>query len=62
MEKLRSVIGKLEIKLADPGLYARDPKAFGDASALLAKAQNELEGLENRWLELEILREEIEGP
>jgi ATP-binding cassette subfamily F protein uup len=61
MEKLNGVIEKLQSKLADSGFYARDPKAFGEASALLARAQGELEGLENRWLELEILREEIEN-
>lgn len=59
MEKIRGVIGKLEAKLADPALYTRDPKTFADATALLAKAQTELAGLEDRWLELEILREEL---
>lgn len=61
MEKLRGVIAKLNAKLADAEFYTRDPKAFGEASALLAKAQGELEGLEDRWLALEILREEIEA-
>ncbi len=59
MEKIRGVIVKLEAKLADPQLYSRDPKTFADATALLAKAQTELAGLEDRWLELEILREEL---
>ncbi len=59
MEKIRGVIVKLETKLADPQLYSRDPKTFADATALLAKAQTELAGLEDRWLELEILREEL---
>lgn len=61
MEKLHGVIEKLNTKLADPGFYTRDAKAFGEASALLAKAQGEFDTMENRWLELEILREDIEG-
>lgn len=61
MEKIRGVIVKLEARLADPQLYNRDPKTFADATALLDKAQTELAGLENRWLELEILREELGG-
>ena len=47
--------------LADPGLYARDAKAFADKSQQLAKVEADLAAAEERWLELEILREEIEG-
>ena len=45
----------------DHGLYARDRKAFDQASAALTAAQIELAAAEQKWLELEILREEIEG-
>jgi ATP-binding cassette subfamily F protein uup len=48
-------------KLADPGLYARDRKAFDEISAKLVAAQTELAAAEDKWLELEILREEIGG-
>ena len=61
MEKLKTIIGKLQTRLADPDLYARDAKAFNDATAMLAKAQAEHDAQEERWLELEIQREEIEG-
>ncbi len=61
IEKLHGRIGELQGKLEDPALYTRDPKAFADASAALADAQAELEASEAEWLELEILREEIEG-
>ena len=61
MEKIQVVIGKLQARIADPTLYERDRKAFDDAMALLGKAQGELEKLEERWLELEMLREEIES-
>jgi ATP-binding cassette subfamily F protein uup len=48
-------------KLADPGLYARDRKAFDEISAGLVAAQDALAAAEDRWLELEILRETIDG-
>jgi ABC transport system ATP-binding/permease protein len=58
MEKLRVVIGKLQARLDDPELYARDRKTFDETMALLEKAHAELGKMEERWLELEILREE----
>ncbi|KAF0226625.1 MAG: ABC transporter with duplicated ATPase [Beijerinckiaceae bacterium] len=61
MDKLATVIGKLQAKLEDASLYSRDRKAFDETNTLLAKAQNELEKLEERWLELEMLKEEIES-
>ena len=47
--------------LGDPGLYARDRQAFTQASEALSATQVELAAAEERWLELEMLREEIEG-
>jgi len=61
MAKLKSAITKLQDKLSDPGFYARDAKAFTQASDLLATAQSELAAQEEAWLTLEILREECEG-
>jgi ATP-binding cassette subfamily F protein uup len=61
MDKLRVVIGKLQAKLDDTNFYERDRKGFDETMALLAKAQGEVEKLEERWLELEMLREEIES-
>ena len=61
MDKLATVIGKLQGKLEDPSLYTNDRKAFDETNTLLSKAQSELEKLEERWLELEILKEEIVG-
>lgn len=46
--------------LADPGLYTRDRKAFEQASATLVAAQADLSAAEEKWLTLEILREDIE--
>jgi ABC transport system ATP-binding/permease protein len=48
-------------KLADPALYARDRKAFDEISAGLVAAQDALAAAEDKWLELEILRETIDG-
>jgi len=61
MAKLHDAIAKQQALLDDPGLYARDRKAFDAASAAIAKAQAELEAAEEKWLELEMLREEIES-
>jgi ATP-binding cassette subfamily F protein uup len=58
---LQAAIGAAQERLADPGLYARDRKAFDAASAALAAAQAALAAAEDKWLELEILREEIGG-
>ncbi len=58
---LQESVRKLEARLQDPDFYARDPQAFAQASGSLAHAQAELSLAEEKWLELEILREEIEG-
>jgi len=59
IDKLRATAAKLHEILDDHGLFARDPKRFADASALLAKTEGELSAAEDQWLELELLREEI---
>ncbi len=58
--KLQAEIAKQQKLLDDPDLYAKDRKKFDAASAAIAKAQEELAAAEDRWLELEVLREEIE--
>jgi ATP-binding cassette subfamily F protein uup len=60
MAALQKDIAKLQKQLDDPGLYARDSKKFAEISAALGAAQTELAASEERWLELEMLREEIE--
>lgn len=59
--KLDKSIKTLQARLDDPALYARDPKSFAETSTALAEAQTELAASEEKWLELELLREEIEG-
>jgi len=61
MAELQARVRTLHERLDDPGLYARDRKTFDVTSAALAAAQAELAAAEERWLELEVLREEIEG-
>jgi ATP-binding cassette subfamily F protein uup len=57
---IRDEIGRLERVLADPDLYARDRDAFTVAGDALTKAQDDLAAVEEEWLRLELLREEIE--
>jgi ATP-binding cassette subfamily F protein uup len=61
MAALQAEARKLHDVLADPGLYARDAKAFAEKSARLAAVQADLAAAEEKWLELEIVREAIEG-
>ena len=68
LEKLPGEISALQTKirglherLADPTLYARERTAFEQSSAELATAEKDLAAAEERWLELEILREDVAG-
>ena len=61
MERLRAVREKAQAILADPDLFTREPKKFEQASAALTKIETDLVAAEDRWLELEMLREELEG-
>ncbi|ASG21108.1 ABC-F family ATP-binding cassette domain-containing protein [Nitrospirillum viridazoti] len=61
MDKLGDQVKKLEAKLADANLYARDPAAFQKTSSDLDKAHQDLATAEERWLELEALKEELES-
>jgi len=54
-------VAALQAKLSDPGFYARDPQGFEKATARLTEAEAELAAAEERWLELELLREELEA-
>ena len=56
---LEKEVSDLQRRLHDPALYARDRQAFDKASAALATAQADLSEAEHRWLELEILRDEL---
>ncbi len=59
--ELEKEIGRLQAALGDTMLYARDRAAFDRASSDMTAKQAELAAAEERWLELELLRDEIES-
>ncbi|HEU0083683.1 MAG TPA: ATP-binding cassette domain-containing protein, partial [Bradyrhizobium sp.] len=59
--RLQAEIAKQQRVLDDPDLYNKDRSKFDAASTAIATAQNELHEAEDKWLELEMLREEIES-
>jgi ATP-binding cassette subfamily F protein uup len=61
MVALEAEIARLQDIMADPALYGRDRATFDRAAATLAAAQAKLAAAEERWLELELLRDAIEG-
>ncbi|MBO0766265.1 MAG: ATP-binding cassette domain-containing protein [Hyphomicrobiaceae bacterium] len=61
MAALQARIEALQARLDDPSFYGRDPNAFAETTVALAAAQSELAAAEERWLELELLREAIAG-
>ena len=61
MSALTAKIGTLKSQLSDSTLYARDQKRFLALTSELQQAEQELATAEERWLELEMLREELEG-
>jgi len=58
--KLQAEIAKQQRILDDPDLYKKNRKKFDAASDALTAAQKELADAEDKWLDLEVLREEIE--
>lgn len=52
---------KLREKISDPQLYNRDPNSFNDLTAALIEIEGELREAEDKWLELELLREALSG-
>ncbi len=61
IDRLTADVARLQSKLADGTLYTKDPKAFTDTTAALAKSQAALTAAEEQWLELEMLRQDLEG-
>jgi ATP-binding cassette subfamily F protein uup len=58
---LRDEIAALEANLGDVDLHGRDPAGFDRATRAYADKRAELERVEDEWLALEILREELEA-
>ena len=61
IEAARARMASAQGLLEDSGLYARDAAAFRKTSEALVAAQETLAALEDRWLELELQREEAEA-
>ena len=61
VEKLSAEIGKLTSKLADPKLFTRDPNQFHASSKKIGELEAQKAVAEERWMELEMRREELEG-
>jgi len=61
MEETNGKMAKLEARLADPALFSKDPAGFQKLAASLDAERAALAAMEEEWLELEMLREEIEG-
>ncbi|MEZ5815873.1 MAG: ABC-F family ATP-binding cassette domain-containing protein [Hyphomicrobiaceae bacterium] len=61
MARLENEISRLSARLEEPGLFTSDPKAFTAATERLAASQAELAAAEEQWLELELLKEELEA-
>ena len=61
MEKVEKDIAAREAKMADPTLFTKDPAAFNKLATDLEKLRASLTKMEEEWLELEMLREELEG-
>jgi len=60
IDSLHVEIDSLQAVLADGDLYARDPEGFQGTAKKLETAQARLAEAEESWLELELLREELE--
>ncbi|MDX1739339.1 MAG: ATP-binding cassette domain-containing protein, partial [Alphaproteobacteria bacterium] len=60
VDQLSAEIAQLEETLATPDLYSKDPSKFQSTATLLDQRKEELQQAEDRWLELEMLQEELQ--
>jgi ATP-binding cassette subfamily F protein uup len=61
MNEAEKQIVELETRLHDPDLYAKNPQKFAVIAAALDAARAKYAEMEDEWLRLELLREELEG-
>ena len=60
-EALGREIRQIEETLSDASLYTENPQQFEALSSALAEKKQTLEDKENQWLELQLLKEELEA-
>ena len=60
MEGLTAERARLQSRMAEPDLYRKDPAAFAAATSQLTRIERDLAAAEERWLQLEIMREALE--
>ncbi len=61
IEQLMFEIDELEVILSDVSLYSSDPETFHNTSAALERKKAALSQAEDRWLELEEMRQSLDG-
>ncbi|MCY4311024.1 MAG: ABC transporter ATP-binding protein, partial [Rhodospirillaceae bacterium] len=61
MTVLEREIAELEAELSDQALFTRDPGQFSESAGRLETARAELAESEDRWLILEMQREEVKA-
>ena len=60
-EEMEAEVARLEARMADPNFFTKDPDGFAKAAKQMEAARAEISRMEEEWLELEMLREELEG-
>ena len=61
MEEAEAKAAKMDEKMADPKFFAKDPAGFNKMAKDLEELRGKLSAMEEEWLELEMLREELEA-
>ncbi len=61
LRELETLIADSKKLLSDTSLFTKDPELFNKTAMALEKAETRLAEAEAEWLELEILREDLEG-
>ncbi|TFF23095.1 ATP-binding cassette domain-containing protein [Jiella endophytica] len=59
--ELEGAIAGAEAEMADPALFSKNPGRFQELAKLIEQKRAALAQAENEWLELEMLKAEIEG-
>ncbi len=59
IKELQAEIAGLQLQMSSPDYYAKNPAGFEKSAAALSAAEAELEVSEERWLELELQREDL---